>query len=526
VIIAAVPRRLALITLLSVGCGSPTPPGDTLRLAIINDPIMNAPLSPDIGSVLINKVIFPGLMRPSDSLVPEPDLATGYRISNGGRRYTFDLRPGVVWHDGRPFHSGDVKFTFDRILDPKSGTLQWSDFSLVDSVTVADSLTVDFWLREPFAPFLTLLGHNAGILPAHAFTGPIAEQVNFNRSRPIGTGPYRVTESVPGSYVVLTGNPRFYGKPPKLARMIFKIVPDVNAQVAQLRANELDLAVLEPANLRGLERDSTLTIHQVTVPQHYFVGFNQRLPLFRPVLVRQALTLAVNRQAIIEGVLRGFGDYPQGTIPVALREYFADSLPRIPYDTGRALDLLGQAGWRRDQAGRLRNEAGDRFEFVLLVDKGNPTREQTATVIQQDLARVGIGVTISTMEFASLVRDYVQTHRYQAYLIWWNTPLDPDQFSYYATDQANNDVGYSNRQVDSLLGLGRAAIDPARRRATYLALQSVEAVDPPVLVLYYPRELQVRRASLAGMPALGIRDALRHSERLHFTRAPGPSGSP
>ncbi len=510
-------RILLAAALLSLaGCRRSGPPSDTLRLALINDPVMNAPLSPDIGSVLINKVIFPGLMRPSDSITPEPDLATGYRISPDGRRYTFTLRSGVVWHDGKPFTATDVKFTFDRILDPKSGTLQWSDFSVVDSVTIADPLTVDFWLKSPFAPFLTLLGHNAGIIPAHAFTGPIADQVDFNRSHPVGTGPYQVTESVPGSYIVLTANPKYYGAPPRLSRIVFKIVPDVNAQVAQLRAGELDLVTLEPANLRGLADDPDLRIDQVTVPQHYYVGFNQSLPLFKSPLVRRALTLAVNRQAIIDGVMRGYADYPQGTIPVALREYYADGLPTIPYDTTAALALLAQAGWHRGPGAVLTDAGGRPFQFTMLVDKGNPSREQAAVAVQQDFKRIGVTAQIKTMEFASLVRDYVTPRRHEAYLIWWNTPLDPDQFSYYGTGQSNNDVLYSNRTADSLLAVGRATLDPARRRAAYLAFQAVEAEDPPVLLLYYPREVQVRRAQLMGLPALGIRDALRHAEKLYF----------
>ena len=508
------------MTLLALaGCGRQAPPSDTLRLAIINDPIMNAPLSPDIGSVLINKIIFPGLMRPGDSTTTEPDLAASFEVSANEREYTFALRPGVVWHDGTAFTSRDVKFTFDQILDPKSGTLQWSDFSIIDSVTTPDSLTVKFWLRSPFAPFLTLLGHNAGIIPAHAFQGRIADAVEFNRSRPIGTGPFQVAESVAGSYVVLKANPRYHGSPPRLSRIIVKIVPDVNAQVAQMLAGELDLVTLEPANLSGLGNDPDLRIDQVSVPQHYYVGFNQGIPRFRSPLVRRALTLAVDRQAIIDGVMKGAADYPQGTIPVALGEYYAADLPRIPYDTTAALALFAEAGWRRGQDGLLRDASGQAFGFTLLVDKGNPSREQAAVAVQQQLRAIGVSVTINTMEFASLVRDYVVPRRHEAYLIWWNTPLDPDQFSYYGTAQSNNDVLYSNRRADSLLARGRASLDPAVRRAAYHEFQAVEAEDPPVLLLCVPRELQVRRATLHGLPALGIRDALRHTEKFYF--APG-----
>ncbi len=206
---------------------------------------------------------------------------------------------------------------------------------------------------------------------------------------------------------------------------------------------------------------------------------------------------------------------------MALGDYVAADLPRIPYDTAAALALLAEAGWRRGGDGVLRNAAGQPFAFTLLVDKGNPSREQAAVAVQQQLRAIGVAVTINTMEFASLVRDYVVPRRHEAYLIWWNTPLDPDQYSYYGTDQSNNDVRYSNRRADSLLTLGRASLDPTVRQAAYREFQAVEAEDPPVLLLYYPRELQVRRATLQGLPALGIRDALRHTERFFFT--PGPT---
>jgi peptide/nickel transport system substrate-binding protein len=125
-------------------------------------------------------------------------------------------------------------------------------------------------------------------------------------------------------------------------------------------------------------------------------------------------------------------------------------------------------------------------------------------------------VAIQTMEFASLVRDYLQPGRFEALLIWWTTPPDPDQYSYYATGQINNNVAYSNRRADSLLLAGRSETDPVRRRATYLAFQALEQEDPPLLVLYYPREIQAMSRRLSGVPPLGIRDALRHVEAFTF----------
>lgn len=492
-----------------------------LRLPLINDPILNPVIAPDIGSIMINKVIFPGLVRPDEQLQPTPDLALSWVASEDGLSYTFRLRPNVKWHDGEPFTAGDVKFTFDQILDIHSGSRLRSDFAAVLGVDVIDSLTVRFRLRAPFAPFLALLGYNAGILPAHAFRGrKLTDAIDFSRSRPIGTGPFRVVESSSGSAIVLERNPFYFGMEPKLHRLVFKIVPDVNVQVAQLRAGELDVILIEPANLASLEKEADVSVSEAPVVQHYYVGFNQRQARFASVLVRRALGYAVNRRAIIDGVLKGHGDAPVATIPLALGEYFADSLERLSFDRDSARALLARAGWRAGGDGRVRNAAGELFRFELFVDKGNPTREQAALAVQNDLQELGIDVSLRMLEFAALVRDHLLTGKFDATLIWWTTPPDPDQWAYYSSGQDNNHVAYRNVQADSLLTLGRATSDVVRRRALYHAFQAVARDDPPVLVLFYPRELVAMRAVVRGLPRLGLRDALRHSERLSIAESP------
>lgn len=486
-----------------------------MRIALINDPILNPVIAPDIGSVMANKVIFAGLVRPDEQLRPTPDLAVRWEVADDGKAYTFYLRPGVQWHDGASFTAHDVKFTFDRILDLGSGSRLRSDFAAIDGVDVVDSLTTRFRLKAPFAPLLTLLGYNAGILPEHKLRGQtLTEAVAFNRHHPIGTGPFAVERVEPGASVSLVRFDRYYGSRPALDRVIFKVVPDLNVQVAQLRAGELDLITIEPANLPSVEGARGIAVTQVPIVQHWYVGFNNADPVFASPIVRRALSYAVDREAIIAGVLKGYADAPRGTIPLALADFFADSVPSFPYAPDSARELLARAGWTPNAQGQLVNTAGELFRFELLVDKGNPTREQSALAVQQDLQKLGITVDLRTMEFAALVRDRVLPGKFQANLIWWTTPPDPDQFAFYATGQDNNHVRWSNRVADSLLSLGRATVDPARRRAIYQSFQRVERDDPPVLVLFYPREIQAATARLRGLPRLGIRDALRHSERL------------
>lgn len=514
-------RAVAWLGTAALACaGRDTAAGpNALRIPLINDPILNPVLAPDIGSVLINKVIFSALVRPDEQLRPVPDLATGWTTSDDGLAWTFTLRPGVRWHDGAPFTARDVKFTFDRVIDVRSGSRLRSDFAAVAGVDIVDSLTVRFRLHAPFAPFLALLGYNAGILPEHLFRDrSLTEATGFNRSAPVGTGPFRVVEATAGSAIVLERNERYHGPRPSLDRVIFRIVPDVNAQVAQLLAGELDVVPIEPANLPSVERARGVRVVRNAIVQHVYVGFNQRRDPFRSALVRQALDLAVDRQAILDGVLRGAGDFPRGTIPSALADYFDGTLPPPAHHPDSARALLARAGWRTGADGRLHDEAGQPFAFSLLVDRGNPTREQAALAVQQDLGRIGIEATIEAMEFATLVRDRVLPGNFDAVLIWWTTPPDPDQYAFYATGQDNNHVAWSNRSADSLLAAGRATLDQAARRRIYAEFQALERTDPPVLVLFYPRELLAVNDRVRGLPAMGLRDALRHADAVSVRR--------
>jgi peptide/nickel transport system substrate-binding protein len=507
------------LCLLTACTRSPVRTDDTLRLPLINDPIFHPLLAPDIGSVMVNKVLFPGLVRPDEALRPVPDLALSWQMAADGLSWTFVLRPGVTWHDGAPFSARDVKFTFDQAIDLASGSRLRSDFAAVAGVDIVDSLTVRFRLKAPFAPLLTLLGYNAGILPEHLLKGrKLTDAVAFNRTSPVGTGPFRIERVAPGSSITLVRHTGYYGAKPGVERIVFKIVPDVNAQVAQLRAGELDLITIEPANLGSVQDAPGVRVLQVPVVQHWYVGFNASTPLFASPLVRRALGYAIDRQAIVTGVLKGYGDLPGGTIPVALRDFYDSTAAPLPYAPDSTRRLLASAGWKPGPDGALRNAQGDVFAFELLVDKGNPTREQSALAVQQDLGRVGIKVSIRTMEFAALVRDRVLPSKYAAMIIWWTTPPDPDQFSFYSTGQDNNHVKWSNRSADSLLLAGRETADPDRRRAIYNAFQRLEREDPPVLVLFYPREIQAVSTRLEGVPKLGIRDALRHSERFRLAK--------
>jgi peptide/nickel transport system substrate-binding protein len=384
------------------------------RIPLINDPILNPVLAPDIGSVLINKVIFPGLVRPNEQLEPTPDLAESWTHSDDGLTYTFALRPNVKWHDGQPFSARDVKFTFDQITDVNSGSRLRSDFAAVAGVDIVDSLTVRFRLRAPFAPFLALLGYNAGISRStccapEADRGDGVQSVEARRHRP-----FMVVESARGA--TRGENPRTTARGWRSIRSSSRSCP-TNAQVAQLRAGELDIVPIEPANLASVQGVPGITILQNAVVQHFYVAFNQQRAIFKPALVRRAMEYAVNREAIIAGVLKGTADRPFGTIPLILKAYFDDALPFVPYLPDSAKALLARAGWRADAGGRLHNAAGQPFRFTLLWTRG--TREQAALAVQHDPNR-SAWTCRPDAGFATQPRSHSRQVRREPHL--WTTP--------------------------------------------------------------------------------------------------------
>ena len=221
-------------------------PNGKVTLVTTADPTFN-PWSPNAfqESNLINELLFPGLTRWDKNLKPAPDLATSWKASSDGLKWTFNLRKNVKWSDGQPFTADDVAFTFNNIVLKKelgaNGGSTWRN--AVTKVNVVNPTTAEFVLSRPWASLPTYLAYYAGILPEHKFKGvgdPWAF-TDFNKQNPVGTGPFKVAQVTPGASVQLVRNDNYWGGKPKLAAVTFKIIPDVNAQLAQLLSSDVDM---------------------------------------------------------------------------------------------------------------------------------------------------------------------------------------------------------------------------------------------------------------------------------------------
>jgi peptide/nickel transport system substrate-binding protein len=248
---------------------------------------------------------------------------------------------------------------------------------------------------------------------------------------------------------------------------------------------------------------------------HYYIAFQLKNPLFTDPRVRLAMIYAVDRQAIVDKVLLGYGTVATGTISPALGWAYNPNLKPLPFDPQKALALLAEAGWKAGPGGVLTKE-GKPFKFTLSVDKGNPAREQAATIAQQFYKKLGMDVTLETMEWAAFASKRWLARDYDAMHMWWITSPDPDQLDYYGTGGPNNHPHYSNAEIDKLLVEAQQTTDLDRRRQLYYRYQELQMSDPPVATLYYPKEIRAMNAKLV-VPRVGYRDGLTHSEAWHYT---------
>jgi len=504
------------VGLLTLPVGAASPPVGAVVYPIVADPTFN-PWHPRafVESVFPNRVIFNGLTKPGKDLQPAPDLAERWEVSKDGLTWMFFLRRNVKWHDGRDFTADDVKFTYDLVLNPKLATNYAANFRSVKEVAIVDRYTVRFILTTPTASLAAFAGTNAGILPKHAFEGvadPWAHDA-FNKRAPIGTGAFRVQEYVPGSHVTLVRNDNYFLGRPTIDSITFKVLPDPNAQIAQLLSGELTLDIIEnPANVRPFQARPEIGISTVPQVNFYYLAPNYTNPIFKDKRVRQAMLYSLNRTAMINGFLQGFARQATGIISPALAYFYRADVKTYEFDRAKARALLAEAGWKPGPDGMLLKD-GQRLKFALTFPRVQYF-EQLAALIQQYYRAVGIEVTLDGLEFNQFISQRFLPRKFDVVAGWWVTPADPDFYNYVHSTAGTGGFNvpvYANPEMDRLLEQGRASSDPAQRAATYRKFQELVAEELPYVYLWWPLEIRAINRRLTGVPEIGLRDAFQYT---------------
>ncbi|MGH7266749.1 MAG: ABC transporter substrate-binding protein [Candidatus Rokuibacteriota bacterium] len=492
----------------------PTPQqGGTLRFALVNDPRPYPIVAAGgFNTLLVQKTMFNGLTRPDpQDSTPTPDLATSWTASPDLLTWTFQLRRGVTWHDGRPFTAADVKFTFDTMMDPKVNARYRGNSPGLRRTEVVDDHTIRMVFDAPLSPLPAMLAYNAYIVPKHLLEDQdLNAPAEFYR-RPVGTGPFRFKEQVRGSHFTVEANPRYFEGRPHLDAIVFKVLPDPNTQVAQFRAGELDLTWLEAPLMPALKAVPGIRIDFGRQVNYYMVDLNNRLPIFADRRVRQAVAHAIDRKAIIEQVFLGTAELANGPISPILKPHYTAEVTSYPYDPAKAKRLLGEAGWTPGTDG-LVEKGGRRLAFTLESYAGTLT-DKMAVVVHQYLRQVGMDVKLQHTNLSQMY-EKVLAGKHEAMVGWWITPSDADQTVFWRTGGDFNTSGYANPEVDRLLAEGRATVDVGKRAAAYHRLQKILADDVPYVFLCYPLEIRAVAARVQGLAPVGLRDGLAHAHRL------------
>jgi peptide/nickel transport system substrate-binding protein len=482
--------------------------GGKVTIPIVGDPIFN-PWHPNAyaESNLVNRVIFSGLTKPGEDSAPAPHLAESWEASEDGLTWTFKLRNDVKWHDGEPFTAEDVAFTFNEIvLNPDLGANGSSNFKTVESVEVVDDFTVNFKMKTANAALPAYLGFNAEIIPQHKFEGEDPwELTSFNKEAPIGTGPFKVGKYISGQSVELVRNDDYYAGVPNLDSVVFKIVPDANTQVAQALSGELDLFVVDDkATIERLEASDRLRVEANDTTRYFWISLNQENELFTDVKVRQAFVHAIDRQAIIDTVLKGYAKIADAAITPNQAFYYTDDVTRYDYNPEKAKQLLAKAGWTDSDGDGILDKDGKKFSFLFEVAQQGDL-ETVGQMVHQYLKDVGLEVEFQTLEWNTMIQKNVIKRDYEMILNWWSYPTDPDVFAQYYSGNAgtgNNIPGYKDEKLDELLLKGQQTANPEERKAIYTEVQQYMSDTLPYLYLWYPQEISVTSTKIKGAPEM------------------------
>lgn len=481
----------------AMGCGSPTgsaPSSDTgadfgdvegppvdggwLVAGLDSEPAHLNPAMGTAGAVgaHIASYVYDRLLRIDyATLELKPNLATAWEVSDDKLTYTFELRDDVFWSDGVKFTAEDVKFTYEAVMNPAHDTAEVRNYLQdIERVEILDEFSVRYHMKKPYFRHLIIFGSSeTTILPKHIF-----EAGDFNHhpnSRaPIGTGPYKFVSWDTGEQIELERNERYWGEGGHVDRILFKIFTDRNAAFQVLQQGGIDS--YELTNEQFVKQANTpefnRRFHKLTPYSPYpgwtgsygWIGWNMRKPMFSDKRVRQALTMLLDRESILEYIYYDLGTVISGDAFIESEEY-DDSIEPWPFDPERAHALLDEAGWKDTDGDGIRDKGGQPFRFEFSYTSGVSEYDQMTTVYQEELERAGIRMELRPYEWATF-QDRVHKRNFDACMMAWVLDVGHDPYQLWHSSQADtgsNFVGFRHDEADGIMDRIRVEFDKDKR---------------------------------------------------------------
>jgi peptide/nickel transport system substrate-binding protein len=470
-VLAAIGLALVVVCGLSAGLAeaAEAPPG-SIRVGVGQGLVNPDPHTCTLYSdVRVLEQVYDGLLRIDPAtLKPEPALAESYQISPDQLTWTFRLRPGVQFHDGRPLTAADVKYSIDRIRDPKTGATLRSDYDPVADVAAPDPLTVVLKLRRPF-------GVLAQVLATPVWSAIVPKAATDLAGKPDGTGPFAFIGQVPKTSVSLARNDHFYRTGlPKATGVQFIVIPDESARVAALQSHQVDIIDTVALPLaRTLQSDAGVRLIKTDSAWVDEFGFNAARKPFDDPRVRRAIAMAINKPQVTAAATFGLGK-PAVTMvsasPIALQ------VAPLPYDPAAAKKLLAEAGVSTLS-----------FSFSACGGTAFPQMIRAGEVIAADLKAIGVDAKLTSLEASVWVDQVINKHDYAAFVCGLVNGTDPDQktFRYFTTTGAYNFSQYRpSPALETMMEQARESADPAERGRLYSQIWTQLLQDSPWVPLY------------------------------------------
>jgi ABC-type transport system substrate-binding protein len=471
-------------------------------------------LAPVLGPALLDERGLAERVHPETPLASEalaaqlPELLP---LTEHNPIVTFHLRRDVRFHDGHPFDAGDVKFTYEAIVDPKNASPRVSSFEPVKAIEIVDDYTVRVVYKRLYSP--AIVGWiSMGILPEHLMNAAALEQEMDRRGisgadretfslrqsetkdRPVGTGPFRFVRWQRDELVELARFDEYWDGPAEFERVYFRTIPDSVTQELEFRAGAVDVYPALPHQVARYRKDSRYRPVSTVTNTYSYIAYNLRRPTFQDVRVRRALAMAIDVDSLIDNVLYGQGQRVSGPY-YASTVFYNPHTPLVPYDPAGAKRLLAEAGWTPGPDGILQKD-GQRLAFKLITNNGNLPRRAIMTIAQDAWKKLGVDVVTQAFEWTVFLEEFVNPGEFDALVLGWSGgALDPDLFQIWHSSQANpyqlNFNAYKNPAADLLIERIRVEYDAEKRLALAHRLHELIANDQPYTFLVASRATYV-----------------------------------
>lgn len=458
----------------------------TLHLSTSSNPSrLNPLLATDAGSSEIAGFIFNALVKyDKEGKNIVGDLAESYRFEND-TTLIFYLRKGVKWHDGIEFSAEDVVFTFELIHSPKVVTPYTSTFRMVKSVKALDRYRVEVIYKKPY--FKALETWMMQIVPKHLLEHEENVMGSSFNTHPIGTGPYRLSKLEFSKNIELTAFDEYFEHKPYIEKISFHVIADPTTRFLMLKSRQIDIGSLEPMQLDRQVNDEFFRyfqrIEQIS-HSYTYLGFNLRHDKFKDKRVREALSLGINRQELVDILFLGHGQVCTGPfLPGGTA--FNDNVKAPSADRVRAKKLLEEAGY----------DENNPFVFEIATSNSSEVRPYAAQIIQHQLVKIGVQVKLRVMEWQAFLNMVVFPREFETVLLGWSLSLSPDPYLVWHSDNdkpgAFNFIGYKNESVDRLIKKAEGLVDREKLSVVQKEIFERVVADNAYLFLYIPNSISV-----------------------------------